>query len=122
MSIRVGVDIVSVERVERALARWGDRFLTRVYTPREREACRGRPESLAARFAGKEAVLKALGCGLDEGISWQDVEILGQGTAPRVRLYRAAADRAKVMGVHTWTISLSHDKGMAIAVVIGYGQ
>ena len=121
MFIRVGVDIVSVERVERALARWEDRFLARVYTPREREACRGRAESLAARFAAKEAVLKALGCGLDNGISWQDVEILGRGTEPRVCLHRAASARAREIGIQEWAVSLSHDQGMAIAVVVGYG-
>lgn len=122
MIIRVGVDIVSIERVERALVRWGDRFLTRVFTAREREACRGRVESLAARFAAKEAVLKALGCGLDEGITWQDVEIQGRGTAPRIHLQGEALARAHALGIRAWSISLSHEAGLAVAVAVGYGE
>ena len=122
MAIRVGVDIVSIARVERALARWGGRFLARVYTPRERAECGTRVESLAARFAAKEATLKALGTGLDKGISWRDVEILGRGEAPRLHLHRAARDRAKRLGLTAWTISLSHEGGLAVAVVVGYGE
>ena len=121
MLIRVGVDIVSIERVQKAVDRWGDRFLNRVFTSRERQECGARVESLAARFAAKEAVLKALGTGLDAGISWQDVEIAGRGTVPRVHLARIAERRAATLGLNAWTVSLSHDKGVAIAVVVGYG-
>ncbi len=121
MLIRVGVDIVSIERVQKAVDRWGDRFLNRVFTPRERQECGARVESLAARFAAKEAVLKALGTGLDAGISWQDVEIAGRGTVPRVHLARVAERRATALGLDAWTVSLSHDEGVAIAVVVGYG-
>ncbi len=122
MLIRVGIDIVSIERVQRAVHRWGDRFLNRVFTPREQDECGTRAESLAARFAAKEAVLKALGTGLDAGISWQDVEIVGRGTAPQVVLARAAQERARALGITAWALSLSHEHGMAIAMVVGYSN
>lgn len=122
MIVRVGVDTVATARIEEAIARWGDRFLCRVFTPREREECGGRTESLAARFAAKEAVLKALGTGLSHGITWQDVEIQGRGRAPRLLLEGRAQALANDLGLRHWTISLTHEAGMAIAVAIGYGM
>lgn len=121
MTVRIGVDIVDVARLERVIARWGQRFLERVYTPGELEACRGRLSSLAARFAAKEAVLKALGTGLARGITWHDVEILGSGTVPQLRLHGEALVCAQEQGLQQWTLSLSHDGGIAIAVAVGLG-
>ena len=73
MNLRVGVDIVSVERFERARQRWGHRFLRRVFTEAELQECQGRIQSLAARFAAKEAVMKVLGTGYSNGICWRDI-------------------------------------------------
>jgi len=90
----VGVDIIEIERIEAVLRRHGERFLQRVYTPAERAYCRGRVPELAARFAAKEAVSKALGTGL-RGIAWQEMEILGDERGkPLVNLHGRAKARA----------------------------
>ncbi len=121
MILRIGIDIVQVERISHIVDRWGERFLRRVYTPAELRACRNRLPSLAARFAAKEAVLKALGTGLSRGITWRDVEVAGSGQAPQVRLYGQALAWAREQGIHQWTLSLSHDGGIAVAVAVGFG-
>ncbi len=121
MIVRVGIDIVQVERIAHIVDRWGERFLQRVYTPEELRACQERLSSLAARFAAKEAVLKALGTGLAYGITWHDIEIAGRGQVPQVRLYGQALVYAQKQGIQQWTLSLSHDGGMAVAVAIGIG-
>jgi holo-[acyl-carrier protein] synthase len=116
-----GIDLAEIERVEAALRRWGPRFLSRVYTEAEVRFCRGRVQELAARFAGKEAVMKALGTGA-RGIGWRDIEILpARGGQPQVYLQGRAAARAEMIGLEVIAISLSHDKGMAVACVIGMG-
>ena len=123
-TLRTGVDMIEIDRVSRSIDRHGDRFLTRVYTENELSACRGRVESLAARFAAKEAVAKALGTGLwREGIGWCDIEVErdpGSG-APLLRLHAAAQARAELLGLATWSISLSHDRERAIAFVVAMG-
>ncbi len=121
MIVRVGIDIIAIGRIEEAVSRWGDRFLHRIYTPRERKECGDNIASLAARFAAKEAVLKALGTGLERGITWQDVEVLGRGSAPRLSLRGRAHILASNLGLQAWTLSLTHEAGVAIAVAIGYG-
>ena len=74
--LRTGVDLIEIERVRVAVEQYGDRFLARVYTPAELAQCRGRYESLAGRFAAKEAAAKALGTGVwREGINWTDIEV-----------------------------------------------
>lgn len=116
--IRAGVDLIEVERVERALLRFGDRFLNRVYTAAEITLCRGRVPELAVRFAGKEAISKALGTGL-VGISWRDMEILSDERGkPLVRLYGNALQRAAELGLTEFDISLSHTRDYAIAMVV----
>lgn len=119
----VGVDLIEIPRVERVLRRYGDRFLERVFTPAEIVYCRGRPAELAARFAAKEAVSKALGVGIRmiarDGINWQDVEVIGDLRGrPLVRLYGRAAERAGELGLAAWAVSLSHTREHAIAVVV----
>lgn len=115
----VGVDIVEIERVENALARWGERFLQRVFTQGEIAFYRNRPRELAARFAGKEAVMKALGTGA-RGVSWREIEILPmRGGKPLVRLYGRAQLRAEALGLGSLAISLSHSQGLAVAFVVG---
>ena len=119
-ALRVGVDIVEVERIAQAVARWGDRFLRRVFTPEELAYCQGNIPSLAARWAAKEAIVKALETGAwREGIRWTDVEVLREGERPpKVRLHGAARRRAEEMGLRRWALSLSHSRTAAIAFVV----
>ncbi|MDQ2901940.1 MAG: holo-ACP synthase [Chloroflexota bacterium] len=113
-----GVDITELDAFARALQHGGKHFLKRVYTKAELDFCRGRLPQLAARFAAKEAVSKALGTGL-RGISWNDIEVLStQEGCPYVSLYGRAEQRAKYMGLHHWRVSLSHSEHLAIAFVI----
>ncbi len=119
----VGVDLVEIPRIERALARFGERFLARVYTPAEVDYTRGRVAELAARFAAKEAVSKALGVGMrllaTDGIAWRDVEVLGDPRGqPQVTLYGRAAARAAELSITSWAISLSHTREQAVAFVV----
>ena len=121
--LTVGVDLVKIARLERAVQRHGDRFLGRVFTPAEILYCRGRAAELAARFAAKEAVSKALGVGMRmiarDGINWRDVEIVGDPRGkPLVFLYGRAAERASELGLTEWAISLSHTREHAIAFVV----
>ncbi len=120
--LSVGVDIIAIGRIARALERFGDRFLARVYTPAEVHYCRGRVPELAARFAAKEAISKALGTGL-VGISWNEMEVLADRRGkPLVRLHGRALARAEALGLNEWAISLSHDDGRAIAFVVASGR
>src|SRR3972149_12304434 len=97
-SSAVGVDIVEIDRVERALERWGERFLRRVYTSVEVAFCRGRVHELAARFAAKEAVMKALGTGA-RGLAWREIEVLpNRRGKPLVHLQGRAQERAAAIG------------------------
>lgn len=116
--LSVGVDIIEVSRIARALHRFGDRFLHRIYTPAEIAYCRGRIPELAARFSAKEAISKALGTGL-MGISWSEMEILADRRGkPTVTLYGRAQKRARDLGLDTWAVSLSHSDEHAIAMVV----
>ncbi len=119
----VGVDLVEISRVARALERYGERFLRRVFTPAEVIYSRARPSELAARFAAKEAVSKALGVGMrilaPDGIGWQEVEVLGDWRGrPEIYLRGWAAERSAQLGLSRWAVSLSHAQDYAIAVVI----
>ncbi len=125
-ALAVGVDLVEIPRVERALNRYGERFLRRVFTPAEVIYSRGRAPELAARFAAKEAVSKALGVGMrilsSEGVGWQEVEILGDWRGrPEVYLHGWAAERAAQLGLTRWAVSLSHEREYAVAVVVATG-
>jgi holo-[acyl-carrier protein] synthase len=117
----VGVDIVEIDRIARTLARFGERFLRRVYTEAEVAYCRGRPARLAARFAAKEAVAKALGVGIfwHEGVTWRDVEVTRDHRGkPGVRLHGSALERAQQEGLTQWALSLSHSREYAVAMVV----
>ncbi len=121
--LTVGVDLIEIARVERILTHYGDRFLERVFTTAEILYCRARPAELAARFAAKEAVAKALGVGVRmiarDGINWQDAEIIGDARGkPLIRLYGRAAERAEQLGLTEWAVSLSHTHKHAIAFVV----
>jgi holo-[acyl-carrier protein] synthase len=118
--ICLGIDIIEIPRIRQALATWGERFLCRIFTTKEVELYGNRVDSLAARFAGKEAVFKALSKpGLY--LSWQDIEITTtEDGRPRVSLSGAALKRAEEMGLKSLEISLSHSRENAIAVAAGF--
>ena len=122
MALIVGVDIIEIPRVERVYARYGKRFLRRIYTEREIAYCRGRAPQLASRFAAKEAAMKALGTGV-RGIRWRDVEVVrGRGQAPRIELHGTARARADRLGMSDLALSLSHSKEFAVASVVGESE
>jgi holo-[acyl-carrier protein] synthase len=118
LRIRVGIDILAVDRVSRLL-RENAGIENEVFTTRELEYCarRSRPdEHLAARFAAKEAVLKVIGTGLARRLRWTDVEILRDVAGrPEVRLHGAVAAHAQSRGISGIDVSLSHSAGMAVA-------
>lgn len=115
----VGIDIIELERVRRTLKRHGQRFLARVYTPLEIAFCRGRVSELAARFAAKEAVMKALGTGA-RGVAWREIEVLPDRRGkPLLYLHGQAAARAKTIGLQGLDVSLTHSQEFAIAAVVG---
>ncbi|MBI4236095.1 MAG: holo-ACP synthase [Chloroflexi bacterium] len=114
-----GVDIAEVWRIREAVERFGDRFLQKVYTEAEVRTSRGRVQELAARFAGKEAVMKLLGTGA-RGVGWKEIEILPRrGGKPQVYLHGRAKARANRIGLKDVAISLSHSIEYAIAVAVG---
>ncbi len=114
----VGIDMIEIDRVRRVLGRHPERFIRRVYTPEEAAFCRGRVPELAARFAAKEAVMKALGTGA-RSVAWRDIEVLPDRRGkPLVYLYGGAATRAERIGLEAIDISLSHLDSFAIASVV----
>ena len=117
--LTTGVDIIEIERIDKVLQRWGQRFLNRIYTDAEISYCRERPQNLAVRFAAKEATMKALGTGL-RGVGWKDIEIVrGRGGAPSIQLHGRASLRAEKIGVKELALSLSHSRNYAVAFVVG---
>jgi holo-[acyl-carrier protein] synthase len=117
--ISVGVDVIEISRVAATLGRFGDRFLERIYTPGEIAYCRGRAPQLAARFAAKEAVMKALGTGT-RGVGWRDVEVTRKRSGePQIELHGRAARRADRLGIDRIAVSLSHSREYAVASVVG---
>ncbi len=115
----IGIDIIEIARIKKAIARWGESFLHRVYTEPELELYYKKPSSLAARFAGKEAVVKALGTQA-KGISWKEIEILSDPSGrPLVHLYSKAKNQADGLGLSKLVISLSYSREYAIACVAG---
>ncbi|PPD58770.1 holo-ACP synthase [Dehalogenimonas etheniformans] len=115
----LGVDIIEISRIEKAVTRWGDSFLDRVFTAAEKEKYLNRPESLAARFAAKEATVKALGT---NEIIYRDIEIVsGPGERPQIKLVGRAYAIAGGLGISSLAVSLSHSRDYAVAVVSGLG-
>ena len=114
-----GIDIIEISRIAKAIDSWGDRFLKRIYSDRELEYCKGQVPKLAARFAGKEAVMKALGTG-HIGIYATDIEILPDSAGvPVVNIKGRSLQKAAEVGLQDLCISLSHSRDYAIASVIG---
>ena len=123
-----GIDMIEVERVERALTRprTGERFRDRVFTEREVAYCesRGRPryQSYAGRFAAKEATMKALGTGWNRNVGWGEIEVVRQrGHAPSIKLWGKAAEFARKRGITGFHLSITHTATTAIAHVIAEG-
>lgn len=127
-----GIDLIEIARIEHAVARWGERFLQRIYTPAELAAYRERLPSLAARWAAKEAAAKLLGVGLrgigaaerlTNAVGWTEIEILNDASGrPALRLTGRAAARAASLGISEIAISLSHTREHAIASAVAQRQ
>jgi holo-[acyl-carrier protein] synthase len=115
----LGIDIIRIDRIRASLARFGERFTKRVLTPAEQAYVRGRPETMAGRWAAKEAVSKVLGLGV-RGIGWRDIEIERLPTGqPSVRLHGRAAQRAEQLGMGRIAVSISHEAEYAVAIAFG---
>lgn len=122
LGISTGIDVIEIERISHAVERWGDRFLHRVYTEAEIAYCRGRSQSLAGRFAAKEAVSKALGVGI-RTLRWVDIEVLPDRRGkPHVYLHGKAANIAASQGLSQFDISITHSRSDAIVVVVAWGN
>ena len=121
MKLATGVDLIEISRIEEVIKRHGKHYLERIYTPAELEQCGKRTESLAGRFAAKEAVAKALGCGIGD-VNWKEIEVLGdEQNAPILTLYGAAKQKADELGLGTWSVSISHSQSHSVAFVVMTG-
>ena len=122
MIVGMGVDIIEVPRVRAAIERFGERFLRRLFTVGEIRYCESKAnkyERFAARFAAKEAALKAIGTGLSRGISWQDVEVTREPSGRPTLIFKGkAAEFAQRLGFRRASISLTHTEQVALAQVI----
>ena len=116
--LTTGVDIIEIPRIKQTFARYGERFLKRVFTPDEIAYCRGRAPNLAGRFAAKEATMKALGTGV-RGVNWKDIEVIrAESGAPSVKLHGRAKARAERLQVVEISLSISHSREFAVAFVV----
>ncbi len=115
----VGVDLIEVDRISQTVARFGQRFLQRVFTPEELQESQLRMLWLAGRFAAKEACAKALGTGIGAGAAWREIQVLRQPTGkPALHLQGAAASSAASLGLYAFDLSISHTHDHALAVVV----
>ncbi|MBI5934327.1 MAG: holo-ACP synthase [Chloroflexi bacterium] len=122
MKLATGVDLLEIERLRDAIATHGEKFLHRIFTRQELDANQKKIESLAGRFAAKEAAAKALGCGIGD-VSWKEIEILrAESGAPQLILHGAAERMAREQGLTTWSLSLSHSQSHAVAMVVAMGM
>jgi len=123
MIIGHGIDLCGVERIRRMIADHGDRFLGRTYTEAEvayaRRRKKGFEETLAGRFAAKEAVMKALGTGWREGVEFRGIEILNEPSGkPYVVLHGTTLAKAEALGVTAWSVSITHTEDLAVASAV----
>lgn len=122
MIIGSGIDLVEITRIQQSMDRYGQRFLNRVFTATEQAYClrkRSAAESLAARFAAKEAAAKALGTGISRGVNWLEIEVVREpGGRPALRLHGRAAEIAKQLGVGHVALSLTHTATLSMASVV----
>ncbi len=122
MIVGSGIDMVEISRIHQSMVRFGQRFLDRVFTGAEQAYClrkRKAPESLAARFAAKEAGAKALGTGISRGVHWLEIEVVREpGGKPSLRFHGRAAEIAAALGVAHTALSLTHTADLAMASVV----
>jgi holo-[acyl-carrier protein] synthase len=120
-SLRTGVDLIDIDRFTHTYLRYDQRFLKRLFTPSELAENDGNMASLAARFAAKEAVAKALGTGIGP-ITWHDIEV-SRGTSgePILHLHGEAQKLAEALQLSTWSLSISHSQNQAIAFIVALG-
>ena len=122
MIVGSGIDMVEIARIQQSIERFGPRFLNRVFTSAEQAYClrkRNAAESLAARFAAKEAGAKALGTGISRGVNWLEIEVIRElGGRPTIRFHGRAAEIAQHMGVAHIALSLTHTAALAMASVV----
>lgn len=116
----IGIDLIDIDRIVSVLERYPDRFRLRVLTDREQRYCGRKVERIAGRWAAKEAISKVLGLGV-RGVGWREIEILpNQAGAPQVQLHARAARRAEALGLEEVTVSISHERRMAVAVAVAH--
>lgn len=124
--VGLGLDLLSIERMEETIRRRGERFLERVFTPAERAYCERRTrsaQSFAGRFAVKEAVMKVLDTGWTRGVRWRDIEVLREpGRPPRAWLHGESARIAERLGIARILVTITHEAGLAAAVAVGEGE
>jgi holo-[acyl-carrier protein] synthase len=121
MLLKTGIDLIEIDRFSQAYIRHGERLLARIFTDQERKETQERIESLAARFAAKEAVSKALGTGIG-AVGWKEIEIIrGESQEPMIKLHGNAEILAKKMGLSNWAVSITHNRDLAIASVVASG-
>jgi holo-[acyl-carrier protein] synthase len=122
MIVGSGIDLVEIARIQQSVERFGKRFLDRVYTAAEQAYCmrkRNSAESLAARFAAKEAGAKALGTGISRGVSWLEIEVIREpGGRPTIRFHGRAGELAERMGVAQIALSITHTDTLSMASVV----
>lgn len=121
----LGFDATDIPRVAELFERYGSRFLERVFTAGEIAYCTRRRNPvphLAARFAAKEAGMKALGTGHSRGVLWRDLEVVRLAGPPQLRLHGGAARRAERMGVHSSLLTITHSESLAMAQVLLLGE
>lgn len=125
MVLGLGSDLIEIARIQASIARFGDRFLTRVFTPGEIAYCQGKKnaaESFAARFAAKEAGAKALGTGISHGVAWPEIEVRRESTGrPTLHWSGRALERASALGIRRTSLTLTHSRDVAMAVVVVEG-
>jgi holo-[acyl-carrier protein] synthase len=121
MLVGTGIDLTEIPRIRKSIARFGNRFLDRIYTPREKAYClrkRNAAESFAARFAAKEAAAKALGTGISYGVTWLEIEVTRETSGrPGLKFHGRAAQIATRLGVTNAALSLTHTGSLAMAHV-----
>ena len=115
--IKVGIDIIEIKRIQNVKSKYPDRFLKKIFTENEIIYCRNRSPQLAARFAAKEAMMKALGTGI-RGVSWKDIEVIRyRGQAPQIKLSGRGEKVGERIGLKNASLSISHSREYAVACV-----
>ena len=123
--IGIGIDATEIARIAETIDRYGDRFLRRVFTEGEIAYCQQKRDfasSYAARFAAKEAAMKALGTGHSRGVYWTGIEVLRRHGPPKLAFHGGAADRLRAMGATSSIVTLTHSRDLAIAHVMLLGE